>query len=86
MASIATFILQMTLHPDIQAKAHAELDRVVGKNTLPTFADESSLPYIGAIAKEVLRCIILQRLHRIPKVDHADLSLDMSVVPPGGTP
>lgn len=54
--TIVTFILQMTLNPDIQAKAHAELDRVVGKFTLPTFADEASLPYIGAIAKEVLRC------------------------------
>ena len=46
----------MTLHPEVQAKAHAELDRVVGKNTLPTFADEPSLPYIGAILKEILRC------------------------------
>jgi cytochrome P450 len=55
VSSISTFILQMTLHPDIQAKAHAELDCVIGKHTLPTFADEPSLPYIGAIVKEVLR-------------------------------
>jgi cytochrome P450 len=46
----------MTLNSNIQAKAHAELDRVVGKYILPTFADEVSLPYIGAIVKEVLRC------------------------------
>jgi cytochrome P450 len=54
----------MTLHPDIQAKAHAELDRVVGKNTLPTFADEPALPYIGAILKEILRCGLLQPRRR----------------------
>ncbi|KAJ3534780.1 hypothetical protein NMY22_g6770 [Coprinellus aureogranulatus] len=58
-STITTFILQMTLHPDIQAKAQAELDRVVGKYTLPTFADEPSLPYIGAIVKEILRCGVI---------------------------
>ncbi|KAJ3533646.1 hypothetical protein NMY22_g7251 [Coprinellus aureogranulatus] len=47
--ALTTFVLLMTLHPDIQAKAQAELDRVLGKHVLPTFADEPSLPYIGAI-------------------------------------
>lgn len=64
VASMATFILQMALHAGIQAKAQAELDRVVGENVLPTFADESALPYIGAIVKEVLRCD-LRQLHSI---------------------
>lgn len=59
----------MTLNPDIQAKAHAELDRVVGKCTLPTFADESSLPYVGAIAKEVLRCGLSSSMVA-PKLTH----------------
>ncbi|KAJ3533643.1 hypothetical protein NMY22_g7252 [Coprinellus aureogranulatus] len=53
--AIITFILLMTLHPDIQAKAQAELDNVLGKYALPTFDDETSLPYVGAIVKEVLR-------------------------------
>lgn len=55
VSAISTFILQMTLHPEIQAKAQAELDRVVGKYVLPTFADEPSLPYVGAIVKEIFR-------------------------------
>jgi hypothetical protein len=38
-------------YPDIQAKAHAELDRVVGRNRLPTVEDEKNLPYIHAIIK-----------------------------------
>lgn len=38
-------------YPDIQAKAHAELDRVVGRNRLPTVEDEKNLPYIHAIVK-----------------------------------
>jgi cytochrome P450 len=41
--------------PDIQAKAHAELDRVVGRNRLPTIEDEKNLPYLHAIIKEVER-------------------------------
>ncbi|RDB27130.1 hypothetical protein Hypma_004573 [Hypsizygus marmoreus] len=43
-------------YPEIQAKAHAELDRVVGRNRLPTVEDEKNLPYIHAIIKEVERC------------------------------
>ncbi|KAL7751197.1 hypothetical protein RI367_003403 [Sorochytrium milnesiophthora] len=42
-------------YPEIQAKAHAELDRVVGRERLPTMADEASLPYIRAIIKEIER-------------------------------
>ncbi|KAJ3576647.1 hypothetical protein NP233_g278 [Leucocoprinus birnbaumii] len=43
-------------HPDILRKAHEELDRVVGRNRLPTVEDEKNLPYIHAIIKEVERC------------------------------
>ncbi|KAF9882628.1 hypothetical protein FE257_005823 [Aspergillus nanangensis] len=42
-------------YPEIQKKAHAELDRVVGRNRLPTIADEKTLPYCHAIIKEVER-------------------------------
>jgi Cytochrome P450 len=41
----------MPSHPDIQEKAHAELDRVVGRNRLPTVDDEKDLPYLRAIIK-----------------------------------
>ncbi|KAF9443093.1 cytochrome P450 [Macrolepiota fuliginosa MF-IS2] len=43
-------------YPHIQQKAHEELDRVVGRNRLPTVDDEKNLPYIHAIIKEVERC------------------------------
>ncbi|OJT13260.1 Cytochrome P450 1B1 [Trametes pubescens] len=41
--------------PDVQAKVHAELDGVCGRNRLPSVDDEQDLPYIRAIAKEVAR-------------------------------
>ena len=43
-------------YPEIQAKAHAELDRVIGQGRLPQVEDEKNLPYIHAIVKEVERC------------------------------
>ncbi len=45
----------MVLYPDVQRKAQAELDRVVGRDRLPNFNDRESLPYIEAVIKEALR-------------------------------
>ena len=42
-------------HPDIQKRAQAELDEVVGPDRLPTFDDRVNLPYIEALCKELLR-------------------------------
>jgi len=48
-------MLAMTCYPDIQHKAHEELDKVVTKGQLPSFEDETSLPYIAAIVNELVR-------------------------------
>jgi len=45
----------MLAYPDVQARAHAELDEVIGHARPPTFADLPSLPYIRAMVKEALR-------------------------------
>lgn len=45
----------MVLYPGAQVRAQAELDAVVGRSRVPTFADYEHLPYIRAMAKEV-RC------------------------------
>ncbi|KAI9449001.1 cytochrome P450 [Lactarius psammicola] len=54
-ATLAAFILAMILHPDVFAKAQAEIDRVVGSDRLPDFQDRSSLPYVESVVKEVYR-------------------------------
>lgn len=41
--------------PEAQKTAQEELDSVLGKNQLPEFADENSLPYCGALVKELYR-------------------------------
>ena len=47
--------LAMALYPDVQRKAQAEIDAVIGPNRLPDFEDRPSLPYINAVVKEVMR-------------------------------
>ncbi len=49
------FVLAMITQPEIQKRAQAELDAVVGRSRTPAFSDFSSLPYVQAIVKEVLR-------------------------------
>ncbi|KAF5636967.1 cytochrome P450 monooxygenase [Fusarium tjaetaba] len=45
-------ILALATHPEVVEKAHQELDRVIGQDRFPTWADEPNLPYIRAIIKE----------------------------------
>ena len=55
MSALCSFFLAMLLYPDVQKKAQAELDRVVGNDRLPNFNDRERLPYIDALVKETLR-------------------------------
>jgi cytochrome P450 len=45
----------MTLFPDAQKKAQAEIDAVIGPDRLPSYADRDSLPYVEALTKEIMR-------------------------------
>jgi len=54
-SSAQTFFLAMAMFPEVQKKAQAELDAVVGRERLPDFNDYESLPYINAVVKEILR-------------------------------
>ena len=48
-------LARMVIHPDIQAKAQAEIDSVIGSNNPVTDSDLPKLPYLQAIIKETLR-------------------------------
>jgi len=52
---VTWWMLAMLAYPETQARAHAELDAVVGRSRLPTFADLPHLPYVRAMVKEALR-------------------------------
>ena len=55
LSTVQWFFVAMTLFPDVQKKAQAELMEVIGPSRLPEYGDEESLPYIRALAKECLR-------------------------------
>ncbi|TAQ89292.1 hypothetical protein B7494_g2367 [Chlorociboria aeruginascens] len=54
-STLVVFILNMVLHPEVQKKAQAEIDSVIGHDRLPDFNDRPSLPYINNIVQETLR-------------------------------
>ncbi len=58
VASTMSFILAMLTHPEIQRRAQQEVDSVVGPDRLPDFSDQSHLPYLSAVLKEVLRFVL----------------------------
>ncbi|TFK97041.1 cytochrome P450 [Pterulicium gracile] len=53
--ALSGFILAMSLYPEVQKKAQAELDSVLRGSRLPNFTDKEDLPYIGAVLKETMR-------------------------------
>jgi cytochrome P450 len=55
VAAVISFFLAMLIYPDVQHKAQAEIDRVVGKDRLPEMDDASQLPYVQGVVNECLR-------------------------------
>ncbi|KAI0253714.1 cytochrome P450 [Lactifluus subvellereus] len=55
VSAMSSLFLALTLYPEVQKRAQAELDSVVSRDRLPTFDDRPRLPYIEALCKEVLR-------------------------------
>ena len=55
VSSMTSFFLALALFPQVQRRAQAELDVVVGRDRLPTFDDRPRLPYIEALCKELMR-------------------------------
>ncbi|KAF8484313.1 cytochrome P450 [Gautieria morchelliformis] len=54
-ASVASFLIAMIHYPQVMQKAQAQIDKIVGRDRVPTFADRPHLPYIRALVKELLR-------------------------------
>ena len=52
--------------PDVLKRIQVELDSVIGRDRLPTFDDERSLPFLRAFIKEVTRRVFLSYLDLLP--------------------
>ncbi|GJE99707.1 cytochrome P450 [Phanerochaete sordida] len=53
-SGITSFMLAMTLYPEVQRRAQASIDAVCA-GRLPDFGDEAALPYVHALVRECLR-------------------------------
>ncbi|KDR79209.1 hypothetical protein GALMADRAFT_137092 [Galerina marginata CBS 339.88] len=75
VSAVQTFFLAMALYPEVQTRAQAELDTVVGRSRLPDFTDRNALPYINALVKETMRWNLVTPLavgHMSSKDDEYD--------------
>jgi Cytochrome P450 len=45
----------MVIHPEVYQKLQEEINRVVGHDWFPNFADRHSLPYVDCVLKETYR-------------------------------
>ncbi|EXJ79927.1 cytochrome P450 oxidoreductase [Capronia epimyces CBS 606.96] len=78
------FIQAMLVWPEVQKKAQAEIDRVVGPDRLPTMDDYDQLHYIRCCMKESLRwmpTIILG----VPHASTKDDTYGEYIIPKGST-
>ncbi|KAF9479692.1 cytochrome P450 [Pholiota conissans] len=55
VALITAWVSAMAQYPDIQKKAQAELENVIGKERLPEFTDMEFMPYLEAVILETQR-------------------------------
>ncbi len=68
---MTSLFLALVIYPEVQRRAQAELDAVVGRDRLPTFDDRPRLPYIDAFCKELMRWQMVTpigTIHLFPKV------------------
>ncbi|KAJ1290523.1 hypothetical protein BS78_02G250800 [Paspalum vaginatum] len=78
-------LARLVLHADVQARVHDELDRVVGRDRAVTESDSSSLLYLPAVIKEVLRLHPPGPLLSWARLATSDVHVDGHLVPAGTT-
>ncbi|KFU99633.1 Cytochrome P450 2D17, partial [Tauraco erythrolophus] len=77
-------ILYMLLHPEIQSKVQAEIDKVIGRERSPTMMDQASMPYTNAVIHEVQRCGDIVPIG-LPHMTYRDTELQGFFIPKGTT-
>ncbi|XP_009577930.1 PREDICTED: cytochrome P450 2D17 [Fulmarus glacialis] len=76
--------LYMLLHPEIQSKVQAEIDKVIGRERSPTMADQVSMPYTNAVIHEVQRYGDVVPIG-LPHMTYRDTELQGFFIPKGTT-
>ena len=77
--AIYAMIAILTGRPDIQTKAQAEIDQVLGKS-LATLTDKKAMPYIQAMLEELMRYTVIIPLG-LPHKTTTDTSIGEHLIP-----
>ena len=72
----------MALYPEVQRKAQAEVDEVIGGDRLPILSDRGTLPFVEAIVLELLRWQPITPLN-IPHASSEDDKYEGFYIPKG---
>ncbi|XP_019491778.1 PREDICTED: cytochrome P450 2C23-like [Hipposideros armiger] len=75
-------LLLLMKHPEVKAKVHEEIDRVIGRNQSPCMKDKTRLPYTEAVVHEIQRYITLLPSD-IPHAVIRDTKFRQYVIPKG---
>merc|ERR1712241_982065 len=74
--------LYLLHHPDIQAKVHDEIDKIVGFDRYPTLDDRPNMHYTNAVLLESLRITSFVPIS-VPHCALADVKVQDYVIPKG---
>ncbi|XP_036590331.1 cytochrome P450 2C23-like [Trichosurus vulpecula] len=77
-------LLLILKHPEVQAKIHEEIDRVIGHNRVASIKDRQDMPYMDAVVHEVQRFVDLVPLN-LPHAVTKDIQFQQYVLPKGTT-
>lgn len=83
--TLTSTVLALCLFPEVQAKAQAEMDSVLGEARSPTWEDLDSgrLPYTSALAREIVRWRTVTILGGIPHAPVCDDTYRGYLIPKG---
>uniref|UniRef100_A0A8C3X9V1 Cytochrome P450 n=1 Tax=Catagonus wagneri TaxID=51154 RepID=A0A8C3X9V1_9CETA len=75
-------LLLLMKHPEVQAKVHEEIDRVIGRSQRPCMQDKMKMPYTEAVLHEIHRYITLLPSN-LPHSTVRDTKFRQYIIPKG---